>query len=148
MLRSYRTDYLLWAVLAGGVFVALGFADLFPVGSMWARARALAAGNYGCATGDMVIEVGFQAVLLGVPAAVVGWLGHAAAVLCGLRLSGRVAGQAGVPEGPSGSGAMGDYAEWAGGSVGAGPGQLTDSWGPDEPGPAADAAGDRGSGES
>ena len=33
MLRSYRTDYLLWAVLAGGVFVALGFADVFPVGS-------------------------------------------------------------------------------------------------------------------
>src|SRR5262245_65488571 len=147
MLRSYRTDYLLWAVLAGGVVVALGFADGFPVGSMWARARALATGNYRCATGDMVIEVGFQAVLLGVPAAVVGWVGHAAAVLCGLRLSGRAAGQAGEPVGPPGLGATGDYAEWAGGSLGAGPGQLIDGWGPDEPGIAADRRSDSGSGE-
>jgi hypothetical protein len=142
MLRSYRTDYRLWAVLAGGVFVTLGFADVFPVGSMWARARALVAGNYGCATGDMVIEVGFQAALLGVPAAVVGWAGHAAAVRCGLRLSGRAAGQAGEPERPPGSEEAGDYAEWAGGSVGAGPGQLTDGWGPAEPRAAPDRGGD------
>src|SRR5262245_50030996 len=147
MVRSFRTDYLLWAVLAAGVFVALAFADVFPVGSMGARARALAAGNYRCATGDMVIEVGFQAALLGVPAAVVGWVGHAAAVLCGLRLYGRAAGQVGEPEGRPGSGATGDYAEWAGGSVGAGPGQLTDGWGPAEPG-AADQAGASGPGES
>jgi hypothetical protein len=130
MLRSHRTDYLLWSILAVGIFLVLGFADVFPVGSMWARARALVAGNYGCATGDMVIEVGFQAILLAVPAAVVGWVGHVAAVLCGLRLSGRAAGQAGEPEGLPGSGAVGDYAEWAGGSVGAGPGQLIDGWGP------------------
>jgi len=147
MFRSYRTDYLLWGALAGGVFVALGFADLFPIGSMWGRARSLVTGNYGCATGDMVIEVGFQAVLLGVPAAAVGWVGHAAAVLCGLRLSGRAAGQAGEPVGPPGLGATGDYAEWAGGSLGAGPGQLTDGWGPDEPG-AADRAGGNGFCES
>jgi hypothetical protein len=140
MLRRDRTDYLLWAVLAGGVFLALGFVDVFPSknSSLWAQARALAAGHYGCATGDMVIEVGFQAILLGVPAAVVGWAGHAAAVRCGLRRSGRAAGRAGEPGGPPGSGAAGDYAEWAGGSVGAGPGQLTDGWGPAEPADAPD----------
>jgi hypothetical protein len=147
MLRSHRTDYLLWAVLAGGIFLALGFVDVFPSknGRLWAQARALATGNYGCATGDMVIEVGFQAILLAVPAAVVGWVGHVAAVLCGLRRSGRTAGQAGEPEGPSGSGAAGDYAEWAGGSVGAGSGQLIDGWGPGEPGVPPDPAREIGS---
>jgi len=146
MFRSHRTDYLLWAVLAGGVFLALGFVDLFPSknSSLWAQARALAAGNYGCSTGDMVIEVGFQATLLAVPAAVVGWAGHAAAVLCVLRLSGRAAGQACEPKEPPGSGAAGDYAEWAGGSVGAGPGQLTDGWGPAELGGAPNTGGDSG----
>jgi len=141
MSRWYQTDYLLWAVLAVGVFVPLGFADVFPVGSMWARARALALGHYGCATGEMVIEVGFQAILLAAPAAVVGWVCHAAAVRCGLRLSGRAGGRAGQPEGPPGSGPAGDYAEWAGGSVGSGPGQLIDGWGPAEPGATADRAG-------
>jgi hypothetical protein len=140
MLRSHRPDYLLWAVLAGGLFLALGFVDVFPSknGRLWAQARALAAGNYGCATGDMAIEVGFQAILLAVPAAVAGWAGHAAAVRCGLRRSGRAAGRAGEADGPPGSGAAGDYAEWAGGSVGAGPGQLTDGRGPVEPAGAPD----------
>jgi hypothetical protein len=133
MLWSYRTNYLLWAVLAGGLFLALGYVDLFPVGSMWSRARALVTGNYGCATGDMVIEVGFQAILLAVPAAIVGWVGHAAALLCGRRLSARSAEPISDPEGPPGSGVVSDYAEWAGGAVGAGPGQLIDGWGPAEP---------------
>jgi hypothetical protein len=118
---------------------------VFPVGSLWARARARAAGHYGCATGDMVIEVGFQAALLGVPAAVVGWAGHAAAVRCGLWLSGRAAGQAGEPGRPPGSGPADDYADWAGGSVAAGRCQLIDGWGPMEPGAAADRAGGSGS---
>jgi hypothetical protein len=140
LFRSPRTDDLLWAVPAAGIFVAIGFVDVLPGpgdGRLWARARALAAGHYGCATGEMLIDVGLQAAFLAVAAAGVGRVGQAAAVRCGLRVSGRAAGQTDEPGRPSGAGAA-DYAEWAGGSVGTGPGQLTDGWGPAEPGTAAD----------
>jgi hypothetical protein len=47
MCQSLGTDYLLWAALAAGILVALGFVDVFP--GKWgsrlgAQARALAAG--------------------------------------------------------------------------------------------------------
>jgi hypothetical protein len=90
-MRQYRTDYRLWAVVSVPFFVALGFFN--PTGeagdtSLWFHLRKLASGDHRN-TGGLVVGIVVQALILAVPAAVAGWLAHAVAVLCGVRLSGR-----------------------------------------------------------
>jgi hypothetical protein len=56
--------------------------------SLWNQVHTLLAGRWASPI-DGVAAVGFQSLLLAVPATVVGWVLHAVAVMCGLRLSGR-----------------------------------------------------------
>jgi hypothetical protein len=88
-MRRYRTDYRLWAVVSVPFFVALGFFN--PTGeagdtSLWSHLRRLATGDHRN-TGGLVVGIVVQSLILAVPASVAGWLIHAVAVLCGVRLS-------------------------------------------------------------
>ena len=68
-MRKYRTDYSLWAIIAGGLFVLLGAAVV--AGRDWtpeARSRLPAD----------AVNVAFWSLVFG-------WVIHAVAVMCGIR---------------------------------------------------------------
>jgi hypothetical protein len=88
-MRQYRTDYRLWAVASVPFFVALRFFN--PTGeagdtSLWFHLRKSASGDHHNA-GGLVVGIVAQSLILAVPASGAGWLAHAVAVLCGVRLS-------------------------------------------------------------
>jgi hypothetical protein len=79
-LGPFRTDYRVWALAAGCVFVALGFVDPLAGAtwkgdnSLWAYIGILLRGEYICSTADMLIPILFRMVLQAVPAVAVGWV--------------------------------------------------------------------------
>lgn len=90
--RRWRTDYRLWALAIGMVFVPLAFVDVLGSGtkapsSLWAYARLLFEGRSNSAA--LVGMLVFQGLFLAVVAAPLGWLVQAVAVMCGVRLTGR-----------------------------------------------------------
>ena len=93
-MRSYQTDYRLWAVIATMLFVALGFVNVLGSGtksesSLWAYFGLLAEG--GNNTRFLLVAIVVQSLCLAAPAIAVGWLIQAVAVLCGARLTRYVA---------------------------------------------------------
>jgi hypothetical protein len=70
-MKKYRTDYPLWGLVAGGLFLALG--------------TILAVDTDG--TPEARDQLPADAVNLAVWSAVFGWVLHAVAVVCGVRVS-------------------------------------------------------------
>ena len=90
--RRWPTDYRLWALAAGVVFIPLGFMDLLAGSgkeehSLWAYLRLLLAGGHN--NQALVSMLVIQGLFLAIPAAAIGWLVQALAVMCGVRLTGR-----------------------------------------------------------
>ena len=85
--ERFRTDYRLWALLAGCVFIGLGFVD--PVAgatwkgdnSLWAYVGILVSREYACSTDTALMLIGLRALLHAVPAALVGWVAQALVVV-------------------------------------------------------------------
>ena len=88
-----RTDLRFWLVAAGCLFVAFGFVDLIAGvakgnNSLWASVARLVTGEYSCSTPDIVIAIVFRSALQAVPAAVIGWVLQAVAVVYQSRRGG------------------------------------------------------------
>jgi hypothetical protein len=83
-MRRYQTDYRLWALLTAGAWGGLLAADYWATGHVFGGqpARLIP----GRPDGILVIDV-CNALCMVIPAAAVGWLAHARAVVCGVRLS-------------------------------------------------------------
>jgi hypothetical protein len=84
--QPFRTDYRLWILAAGCVFVALGFVD--PVAgaakgdnSWWAYVGFLLRGDYSCSTGEIIGAITFRGALQAVPSVLVGWVLQALVVV-------------------------------------------------------------------
>jgi hypothetical protein len=82
-LTTFRSDYRLWALIAGCMFVALGFVD--PVAgatwkgdnSLWSYIGILLRGEYICSTGEMLAPIVSRALFHAVPAALIAWVAQA-----------------------------------------------------------------------
>jgi hypothetical protein len=88
-MRRYPTDKPLWAICSLAAFLALGFVDPgWGKGdiSFWHNTKTLIAGRWASPM-EGAATVGFLALVLAVPAVVIGWLAHAVGVMCGVRLS-------------------------------------------------------------
>jgi hypothetical protein len=76
----FRTDYRIWAVASGCVFVALGFVDPLAGAtwkgdnSLWAYLCMLMSGDYICSTTEMLVPIAFRALLQVAPAVALGWV--------------------------------------------------------------------------
>jgi hypothetical protein len=87
MLRPFRTDYRIWAFIAGCLFVVLGFVDpeagaTWTGHSFWTLLGVLLRGEYICSTADLVVSiVGRAVLLLAVPAVTLGWVLQAFVVM-------------------------------------------------------------------
>lgn len=87
MIGPFRTNYRVWALAAGCLFVALGFVD--PVAgatwkgdnSFWAFVRILLRGDYFCSTTELLIVIMVRALVQAVPAVVLGWVLQAFVVI-------------------------------------------------------------------
>jgi hypothetical protein len=92
MPRSYKTDYLLWALSAAAVFAALGFVswDRGGCADLWVRCGRLLAGETRDHQNDNLgFVVGFWSLMWAVAAIPIGWSCQAALVMSGVRLTGR-----------------------------------------------------------
>jgi hypothetical protein len=83
---GYRTDYRLWLVVGGGLFVALGLFD--PSGgrgkgdgSLWSIVAVFVSGEYHCPMFDMLAPIALFSAMLAAPAALVGWAVQAVVVV-------------------------------------------------------------------
>lgn len=88
-MRRHPTDKRLWAICALAVFVVFVFIDpKWGKGnsSLWHHANTLFNGKW-ASTSDGVVTVAFLVVALAIPAIIIGWLLHAIAVMCGIRLT-------------------------------------------------------------
>lgn len=76
----YRTNYWIWGIVSGCIFLALGFVD--PVAgatwkgdcSLWSHVGDLISGDYFCSPGDILAPIVFMALFLAIPAALLGWV--------------------------------------------------------------------------
>jgi hypothetical protein len=72
-MRKYPTDYWLWGLVSGGMFaLILG---------VWIFAENLLR--------DRLDRIMSETLILAGACAIIGWIVHALAVICGVRLSGR-----------------------------------------------------------
>jgi hypothetical protein len=85
-MKRFRTVYSLWALVAVGVFVALGFVD--PVAgaakgdnSFWSLLGVYNSGDMQLNLADMRPNLVFRAGLQVVPAILIGWVAHAMIVI-------------------------------------------------------------------
>jgi len=82
----HRTDYRLWALLTAGVWSAAVAVDYLAADHVFGGRLARLIPDRPADT--LVIDV-CNALCLSIPAAAVGWLAQAVAVLCGVHLSDR-----------------------------------------------------------
>ena len=88
---QFRTDFLLWAITAGCVFIALGFVDPLAGAvykgdcSLWAMVVRFVTGDYCGSTYDRVIPIVYYGLLLAIPAATLGWVAQALVVVLQFR---------------------------------------------------------------
>jgi len=87
-MRKHRTDYRLWALLTVGVWGGLLAVDYWATGHVFGGQLVQLIPNR--PGGILVIDV-CNVLCMVVPAAGVGWLAQALAVVCGVRLSDRPA---------------------------------------------------------
>lgn len=85
----YCTNYLIWGITSGCIFLALGFVD--PVAgatwkgdnSLWSYGGILVHGDYICSRAEILTHIAFLALLLAVPAALLGWVVQALVIVLG-----------------------------------------------------------------
>jgi hypothetical protein len=82
--KSIRTSYRLWGVISAVLFIAAGCVTWDPnfLGtSYWAYWRIFQSRDYACSTTAIVLILALWGLVMAVPSAALGWIGHAAALL-------------------------------------------------------------------
>lgn len=82
----YHTNYWIWKMASGGIFVALGFVDPLAEAwkgdnSLWHWVSILVRGDYICSPATILTPIAFLALFLAVPSILTGWVVQALVVV-------------------------------------------------------------------
>jgi hypothetical protein len=97
----FRTNYWLWAFAATCLFVVLGFVDHLAGTtykgdhSLWSYVGIAIHGEYHSSTAEFLAAITFHTILRALPAALVGWVAQALAVVVFTGITQRTATKSG-----------------------------------------------------